>query len=326
MDNQHFATLMANANMKARLINRTTQIVRLIANIGHQNVMNIIQTNMVNGDAAVIGAFNKLRKPKTDISDDKAWLVKRGDKRAADIDKLFQTHQLAAIKDNAHTLLDIGAGDCYNTVSIGVKSMGLNEANIYAIDIPQWGENTHDEKKDFDINFKFVDPDTVAIPFQTQFNRIIAFQSLHHISNLSNALYEMNRVASLGAIVVIREHDCDSELMSRLIDVEHMLYDTVADDNEYDKFIKSYYGRYRSKFQWTQIFESHMFRRINTKHVIEPGETNYYYAVYQKIGNAKPLAKYSIDVLQIIYAKVSQTDVNKKWKKCEIINEIRNIL
>lgn len=325
MNTNHFESLMVDPEMSTRLISRTTQILRIVSNAGTQTIVDIINASMAEGDEHVIAALKTLRKPRSTPTNNK-WLVNRGTKRARDIDRLFQTNDLVQIKNKAQNLLDIGAGDCYNTVGIGTKSMGLTGKDLYAVDIPLWGENKHNKPDDFDINFKFIDPDTMTLPFQVSFNRIIALQSLHHIPNIPNIMYEMNRVAAPGAIVIIREHDCQCPLMSSLIDIEHILYDTVVGDIEYADFAKTYYGKYRSKYQWTQIFESHMFQLIKTKPVIAPGDTNYYYAVYQKIGNAKPFSKYSVEVLQLIYEKVAQAQVNKKWKKAEIINEIWNII
>jgi len=324
MDGDHFATLMSTPDTADRLINRTSQITRIVTNIGKAGVVKIIEDNMENGDKSVVNAFNSMvQLPK---SSDNKWLKKRGSRRAQDVLRLFQTAHLTGIEDNANNLLDIGAGDCYNTIAIGVDAMNLEMSQIYAIDIAQWGENINKKPTD-EISFEFIDPKNVKIPFDVQFNRIVLLQSLHHIQNLADMMYEINRVASPGAIVIIREHDCRSGNMSRLIDIEHMLYDVAVDKIEYDKFVSTYYGKYRSQSQWTNIFESFMFRRIPTKPIINPGDTNYYYAMYQKIGCAKPFEKYSIDTLMSIYNKLSTTvRVTKKWKKSDIIKEIRNII
>lgn len=325
-DGHHFANLMTDTKMRARLLKKVTQIVNIVKPLGIIEVDQIISNTMKDGDETVITALSSLIPNRKSHTTNNNWLVKRANKRATDVDKLFSLPPLRGIKSNAINLLDIGAGDAHNTVAIGIRSMNLNEDQIYAIDIPQWGENRIEKKVDYNIKFEYIDPTKIVIPFDVQFNRIMMFQSLHHIRHLSDMLYEVNRVAAPGAIVIIREHDCQDKLMSNLIDIEHMLYDVVIDNNPYKKFIASYYGKYRSRFQWTDIFESFMFRRIDTKSVAVPGETNYYYAIYQKVGNAKPLSSYSIDTLHSIYFKIMKKGSPKTWKKSQLIIAINNAL
>lgn len=273
-------------------------------------------------DATVVAALINIRdnahvKPIPDTE----WAKRRGLVRADQITELIKSYP-NELKSNAHNMLDIGSDDGIITMAIGTQTFGLEPQNIYGIDIEQWGVHTRGDEEKKPFNFEFISETKVDIPFDVQFNRIVIMQTLHHVKDMANMMYEINRVSSPGGIVIIREHDCRDAAMSTLIDIEHMAYDVLIDNHSLDNFQKTYYGKYRSKFQWTALFEAHMFRRLDTKSTIRPGTTNYYFAMYQKIGDAKPLKNYSIDTLKSIHVKLFQRVAPIKMKKGEIVKYI----
>ena len=295
-------------------------------NVSEEDVRSAVSDNMRDGDAAVLKALvslsNRRRQSKTP-GDNSGWLNKRAIKRAGEIGKLF-TGPLSEFKKNAANLLDIGADDCRIALAVGTHVFGLDAKKVYGIDIPQWGVNTHELRKNCAINFEFIDPDNVSIPFSgVRFNRITIMQTLHHVKNLSDMMYEINRVSTPGGIVIIREHDCTTPSMSTLIDIEHIMYDVVVHGHSLDKFRETYYGSYKSKKRWTAIFEAHMFSLVPTKKVVRPGPTNFYYACYQKIGNARPLSEYSTDTLKSVHKKLFLKDPPAGMGKDVLVEHIK---
>ena len=121
------------------------------------------------------------------------------------------------------------------------------------------------------------------LPFNDgEFSLITCFQSLHHMKN--NVISELYRILEPGGYIIIREHDCDSNFMKILIDIEHCLFETVLKDQS-DLFVSTYYGEYRSWYEWNKLFENNGFyyckRRYNFK-TTRNNPTRYYYAMYFK--------------------------------------------
>lgn len=323
----YFADLLKHDNMRSRVIKITMKAMYMYG-LKKGDIASAINVNADKGDDAVIDALLKLKqksskvsvKPSTD-KPDTTWANKRAMNRAKEINNLFQG-PLAKLRCNTGNMLDIGAGDGVITMAVGLHSFNLAPEDLYGIDIQQWGVNTHEDKLDSNINFKLIEEAKVEIPFDVQFNRVIILQTLHHVKDLGTMMFEINRVCAPGAIVIIREHDCQSMNMKKLIDIEHVMYDVVMDGFPIKEFRETYYGEYKSKYQWTAIFEAHMFQRLNTKQVVRPGATNFYYAMYQKIGNAKPMKDYSIDTLRSIYKKLFHKSASEKMKKPELVNYI----
>lgn len=124
-------------------------------------------------------------------------------------------------------------------------------------------------------------------------------------------LYEINRVMAPGGLLIIREHHSETKEMNDYIDLEHMLYQLVVDwrpdvdpaTSTVEYFNKTYFAHYYSKQYLTLIMRLHMFERIKTPRIIKYTD-NVFYAMYRKINNAMPIAKYSRDTLVVMYSEI----------------------
>lgn len=167
-------------------------------------------------------------------------------------------------------ILDIGCEDCFQVKEIA-KYLGIQ--NKHCINIENWNDSGYGLPRD-DCNYTVYDG--VNVPFNDGFfNVVIMFQTMHHIPGIEQYMEGVRRVLAPGGLLIIREHDCDTESMARLIDIEHGLYGVIVDGNK--KFFKSYYGDYRGIEGWDKVIgmERIFIKKFNTP-------TNYYFAVYKK--------------------------------------------
>jgi SAM-dependent methyltransferase len=177
-----------------------------------------------------------------------------------------------------HNMLDIGAGSGEITLAIG-KLLKLSKSNICAVDIEQWHESKNVNPR---ITYKYIsDPTKFKIPFKRNFDLIMALQSFHHIKDLYNVMNEIDKISKKGTLFLLREHNCNSLKMKKLIDIEHAVYGIVIGDEEYDEFVNTYYGQYNSIIQWNNLFKTFKFKKI-MEYKIDRSATNIFYTAYIK--------------------------------------------
>ena len=301
IDTYHFNALAVTREFKLRLLAKISRIASIV-NIQHGEVVKIISTHASSGDNAVLTALVKKAKRGKDNPNGAA---KRAAYRAHEFTKVFQGVYSKLVKTRTN-YLDVGAGDGSVTLATG-KLLGLKPESIYGVDIPEWGTNTHTQSQKF--NYDFIESDNPILPHKTGlFDCVSVLQTLHHVPHLTTIMLELNRVMAIGGILILREHDCDSKNMERLIDLEHIMYDVVVDGADISSWRESYYGRYRAKKWWVSLFEVYQFKHIPIRQVMKANNTNIYYAMYQKIGNAKPMESYSAEVMGEMYKDLFHGD------------------
>lgn len=268
---------------------RNNLLDKIAAITNDQLSKKVVLDNAPSGDKAVMNALLKYVPRETNAK-------RRATNRAKDISRLLQSCKI----QNITTMLDVGADDASITKAVD-HELQLDQA--HAVDIPMW--EGKERPKINGIPYHHIDPITNKIPYPSgSFDMVIAMQSLHHVRNLPQMMYEINRVLKTGGTVVIREHDCNSGLTARLIDLEHLLYTRGVNYDSFTRGPQAYYAKYRSRDMWSRIFQSHMFYPVKcgVKHKLN--STRCYYAVFKKAANAKPISSYNIDALQSIYSKV----------------------
>lgn len=178
--------------------------------------------------------------------------------------------------------LDLGGGDGKISAAIG-NYLRLSKDNVVCADIYSWHDSdTRTEKED--ITYIKLSEEG-KLPFKDkEFSFITCFQSLHHMRNVGIVVSELYRILEPGGYIVIREHDCDSVFMKMLIDIEHCIFETVLKDIS-DDFVSNYYGDYRSKMEWSNLFSKNnldfCYRRYNFK-TTRNNATRHYYSMYYK--------------------------------------------
>lgn len=116
------------------------------------------------------------------------------------------------LPDDVGTYCDIGGGDGTITALFG-KAIGAKR--IINIDVLESGGTVEYFKAD----------ETNLLPYADgSVDVITAFQSLHHIVNVSRTFQEIKRILAPGGVCLIKEHDCWTPFQAMTIDVEHLIY------------------------------------------------------------------------------------------------------
>lgn len=180
--------------------------------------------------------------------------------------------------DDVERYMDFGAGDCSMAVLLG-KHFKVN--NIYAIDISKWDGSLFDSGIYKDkCNYRTYDGTT--IPFRTNsFDLITSFQVLHHIKTIDIILSELYRVLCYGGVLIIREHNCHSNKMYKLIEIEHELHNKVFNPEINEK---EAYSCYRQKSVLKQLIIDAGFEYIGQYCMDDDvwNPTRYYYQAFLK--------------------------------------------
>jgi len=185
-----------------------------------------------------------------------------------------------------------GKGDITNSIA---KYLNLSKENVFVTDIKDWFGNKIVEQYKNNITYRYLKSN--VLPFEDNtFDFITAFQVLHHVPNVDKALKELWRVSKNNAIILIREHDCNSNAVRALIDIEHAVFELVKDPVENPnqvpdyKYLETYSDslKYMSKNELYSKMEFG-FTFINIMYPQVKGPTRYYYSAWKVV---KPDIKY----------------------------------
>lgn len=219
-----------------------------------------------NGDVKDIDFYKKLYKKKQNIKQNKniknggndtskSYLITRAKRHSSKIKQVLDNSD-ANIK-NKIKLLDIGAGDCSITIELG-KLMGFKKA--IGLDIEQ---GIYDEYFD-ECNYQVYDGET--IPFaDNSFDMITCLMTLHHIEKLDKVLDEIHRVLKMDGVLLIREHDKNSDETEKLIEMQHILFymlETKGDMRKLEAYLKNPTGNYMSKKELFYKMKKKNFKNI----------------------------------------------------------------
>lgn len=171
-----------------------------------------------------------------------------------------------------HRYLDYGCGDGTITQQIG-KCFDLPRGNVIGIDVHHT-DNPNITFLGTTINNNY--------PADGSIDLITAFVSLHHISDLDNALSRIYRWLRPGGLLIIREHDCggDDSLRDYLNLIHAYLSVREYGDCDTDAL---YAGiKYRSFYEWDRILSSVGFSRVRHETYRTHNPQKLYYASYMK--------------------------------------------
>ncbi len=147
---------------------------------------------------------------------------------------------------NINNYLDIGCFDGMKTVAIG-KILGLNNNNIYGIDVDNYAGNKINPINGFIFNrYK----QNNLLPYESErFDFITILQVLHHVKKPVKMLKEIKRVLKPNGLLFIREHDKTDKNIDKLIRLEHLLYSQLVDKIPYDVYVQNNYEKYFSRIK-----------------------------------------------------------------------------
>jgi 2-polyprenyl-3-methyl-5-hydroxy-6-metoxy-1,4-benzoquinol methylase len=208
----------------------------------------------------------------------------RGECRAMDFKKLVRRANKKITK-----YLDIGAHDGLITCAIA-NALNVQPKCVFGADVESWigSSNTVDKSvtnQIHSVGIKAINNKT-HIPLAGGFSLISALQTLHHVEDIDGLMSEITRLLIPGGLFIIREHNCKTKNIERLIHLEHCLYSVLGDNTPKDTFMNNYYGRYLSAGQWDCVMESYGFKCLFKQ--FKNNVTQYYYAVYEKLDTSPP--------------------------------------
>ena len=137
--------------------------------------------------------------------------------------------------------LDIG---CYNGHVTNVITQYLHKYNSslvsHGIDV---------EHMDTTGDFEYKIYDGSNIPYSDKmFDIVTMFMVLHHVSDVNELLKNIYRVMKPGGLLIVREHDVDSQVLGDVIDIQHDFYDIVWGTGAID------IHNYKTKEEWDSLF------------------------------------------------------------------------
>jgi ubiquinone/menaquinone biosynthesis C-methylase UbiE len=171
-----------------------------------------------------------------------------------------------------NSLLDYGCSSGAITKQLG-ELLKINNKNLYGSDI-----------KDYNIeNFNFILLNNSNLMPQIpnkSIDLITCSMVLHHIENIDETILEFKRILSKNGIIIIREHDCQTENFAVFLDIIHGLYSLVwSDPMEDENFIETYFANYKKRKEWIDLFNGYGFYK--TFEFIKPNSINAYYSVFK---------------------------------------------
>lgn len=188
--------------------------------------------------------------------------------------RMFNSTKKFLPRTPAH-YLDIGCGDG----SITKEFAQLMKAeNYYGIEVMR----TNNDMKYIELN-----DDGTVVCEDNYFDCISAFMSLHHIKKCEVMISEIIRILKPGGVLLIKEHDCRSNLDRMLIDIEHSVFSYIEEDkplHESKYGEGEYYCKCRNRFEWSEALIPLKFIRGNIMKNRKgfPHPTRAFWAVYVK--------------------------------------------
>lgn len=220
--------------------------------------------------------------------------VTRADTRIKIIEKM-----LNSITYKPEVYVDYGCSEGSITSTLA-NVLSLPRENVYAFDIK---EPTNLDN----IQFIQLSKDNSNIPLPNEkADFITCLMVLHHISEPINQIREFSRIIKKGGILIIREHDIDSDTdkeAHKFLDILHGLYSiswAKIGEQEDANYLENNYAHYHSRESWNSMIESVGFKRVVNEELdrnynMSKVERNYssskkipnqyyaYWAAYQKI-------------------------------------------
>jgi ubiquinone/menaquinone biosynthesis C-methylase UbiE len=261
----------------------TSLVVKsLRRDIDPQTIDTILKSSIDHRYTNDISIYNLLR-PYANKGYDKE---KRSKSRIKQLQFLFQHNLFKNIRSNRNfKYLDLGGWDGTITEEVG-KYMRLSKKDIINADVDDWVNQIDENERNPNITFVPIN-NNGRLPFETAtFSLITAFQVFHHIEEIDDRLSELSRIIKKDGLLVIREHDANSDCTSMLADIEHSMYEMVLKENTSSDYLNKYEAYYKPMQTWTNIIEYYGFEYIknakyNTRmNMWNPSRT--YYAMYKK--------------------------------------------
>ena len=229
--------------------------------------------------------YNKVSKKKEDPAEVDRY---RANARLKELSDFLYDISKKYINKSNFVYLDYGGGEGGISKAIAER-LRLKKENAFSLDVEDWYGNITEKRYQQYITYRTIKPFT-ALPFaDDSVNLITSLQVLHHIPNLDYYMKELVRILKPGGYLVVREHDCNSELVRRLIDVEHMLFECVLNNSDKGngRYLFEYKDsdNYKSINEWISYISNNGLELVsgyNELYKKVDQETRYVYRIFKK--------------------------------------------
>jgi ubiquinone/menaquinone biosynthesis C-methylase UbiE len=211
------------------------------------------------------------------------------------------------------SFLDFGGASCDIAFYLGNN---FHSDKIICVDIDEWLDLKFKRRNDvlFYNDTKKIEDSSIDL--------LLVSHTLHHINDIDikEILKEFDRVLTKKGIIILQEHDCKNKEFAKLLDLQHIIFDTVISQiSSYDNFIQKFYSNYKSIEEWNNYFNNFNLVKIIKKNSYD----NSYYAIYKKkvsgtlsqsMENNYPYTNkfYNLDDIKNMYKNLEKYDYKKR--------------
>jgi ubiquinone/menaquinone biosynthesis C-methylase UbiE len=194
-------------------------------------------------------------------------------------------------------MVDWGGGDGHVLHAISAVYRDTSSSFLCIETDTDWAE-TYNFSYGPTVEYLFWDGCSVESIQDDSVDIILCMVSLHHMhdTTIHHALSEIRRILKVGGLLMIKEHDCNSEVTQKYIEWEHHLYhirDACSSNTtiDVDRYLNSSIFNFKSREEWhrlvTEITEFELldwrdrFLKIGPVQ-IPANPTHLYWAIYTK--------------------------------------------
>lgn len=209
------------------------------------------------GDYYILQSMKKKVLQMT-THDGRTAAVSRARERLRDVAPFLDSFHRRVPKSEIR-YLDIGPSEGCITSAV-VDYFGLTRQQSFACDL----QKTLESRK-----FQYAQVvDQRHIPFFGQFNLITMFMVNHHFVHWREMLQSIKAKTTRDTVIIVREHNCTSEVQRAFYDLVHVFYQCIIHDElKVEDVIDSPPANYAydSKFNWKRRFQAEGFAIVGTK-------------------------------------------------------------
>jgi len=172
--------------------------------------------------------------------------------------------------------VDIGCGSGNDTVLIS-KEIGASKTLCVDVEDSRIGESKN-------LDLMLIKKEQLLQLNNSSVDVVTLFHTIHHMEDASSRLKDINRILKKDGILIIKDHDTQTELDAENVTFEHFVYSigegeaTVDDENSYKDIMPMYYF---SESNISKFLENCGFEKLYSVTYKNPTRT--YNAVFRKI-------------------------------------------
>jgi ubiquinone/menaquinone biosynthesis C-methylase UbiE len=147
------------------------------------------------------------------------------------------------LKNEKGHYIDIGCADGSITSAIGIA---LQAGKIYGLDV----------ENNLNPIYQITFVNNLLSLEDNSMKMVTAMMTLHHIENINMLIKQVSRILSKGGVFIIREHNFTTPESAGVVMVEHIIYDYVMSNDDYETALKTNKLFPRTKNNINILFEN----------------------------------------------------------------------